>query len=181
MRPGARFVFLVVATAATSATDVRADPRFGPNDLPSLFEIGKNIDRNVVRYGIHLDKDCVPIGEEPLYAYWRQFEKGPGVNEDLNFLDKTVYGIKGQWIVKRSVDGSKVLMTLRSTDRPIAVIVNKNEDGKCVAQTIAKINGEQAHLDRVFVHVPGFMRVDWIEIRGITVATGKVIVERVNR
>ena len=71
MRPGARFVFLVVATAATSATDVRADPRFGPNDLPSLFEIGKNIDRNVVRYGIHLDKDCVPIGEEPLFGQRR--------------------------------------------------------------------------------------------------------------
>ncbi len=163
------------------ARDVAADPKFGPNDLPTLFVIAKNIDRNEVQYGIHLDKDCVPVGDEPIYAYWRQFERGANVTEDLNFLDKTVYGIGGQWVLQRSADGSKVLMKVKASgERGIAILVKKNESGKCVSDTVATIAGQRAHLDRVFVHVPGFMRVDWVEIRGTAASDHKPIVERVN-
>jgi hypothetical protein len=155
------------------------DPRFWANDVRTVFVIGKNIDRDEVNYGIHLDKDCIPIGNEPIYVYWRQNEQGPNVTEDLNALDRTVYGIKGQWVTKRSPDESKVLMTLRATsERSIAVITRKR-DGKCVADPIATINGAPARLDRVFVHVAGFLSVDWIEIRGV--ASGKPVVERVKR
>ncbi len=177
MRLGARLAFVAIVTYAGVAA---ADSRFGPYDVRTLFEIGKNLDRNVVQYGIRLDKDCVPIGDEPIYAYWRQFEKGPDVTEDLNFLDKQGYGIKGEWVTKRDPAGSKVLMTLRATDRPIAVLVKKGDDGKCVGDSIAKINGEQAHLEKVFVHVKSWLNVDWVEIRGTSVASGKPIVERVN-
>jgi hypothetical protein len=166
---------LVVAPTAD------ADPRFGPNDVRTLFEIGKSDDRNVVQYGIRLDKECMPVGDEPIYVYWRQFEKGPDVTEDLNLLDKTVYGIKGEWVTKRAADGSKVLMTLRSTDRPIAIVVKRSDNGKCVGDAIASINGQPAHLERVFVHIAGFLKVDWIEIRGRSVANGSAVVERVNR
>jgi len=169
------FFFVTLAWASTAA----ADSRFGPNDVRTIFEIGKNLDKNVVQYGIRLDKDCVPVGDEPIYAYWRQFEKGPEVTEDLNFLDKQGYGIKGEWVTKRSPEGSKVLMTLRATDRAIAVIVKKNDDGKCSATAITTINGGPAQLSRVFVHVAGFLKVDWVEIQGN--ASGKPIVERVNR
>jgi hypothetical protein len=170
-------LFVLALTPAAQAED----PRFGPNDIRTLFVIGKNIDRNEVHYGIRLDKDCVPVGNEPLYAYWRQVERGPNITEDLNFLDRTVYGIKEQKIVKRSPDESKILMTLKATsDRMVAVITHRR-DGKCVAESIATINGKPARVERVFVHVPGFMRVDWIEIRGLDVATEKPVVERVNR
>jgi hypothetical protein len=177
MRTSARLA--VFCSSLLFAATAAADSRFGPNDVRTVFEIGKNLDRNVVQYGVRLDKDCVPIGDEPIYAYWRQFEKGPEVTEDLNFLDKQGYGIKGEWVTKRSPDGSKILMTLRATDRPIAVIVKKNDEGKCTAEAITTINGGPAHLDRVFVHVAGFLKVDWIEIKGS--ANGKPVVERVNR
>ena len=158
------------------------DPRFWSNDVRTLFAIGKNIDRDEVQYGIHLDKDCVPIGNEPIYAYWRQIEQGPNVTEDLNALDRTVYGIKGQWVTKRSRSAdeeSKVLMTLRATsDRSIAVITRKR-DGKCIADPIATINGGPARLERVFVHIAGFLSVDWIDIKGTV--SGKPVVEHVKR
>src|SRR3954471_20616120 len=159
---------VVMVGLVAFATTAQADgSRFGANDIRTLFAIGKNLDRNEVQYGIRLDKDCLPVGDEPIYAYWRQFEQGPEVTEDLNFLDKQGYGIKGEWVTKRgAADGSKVLMTLRATDRPIAVIVKKNDDGKCSAEAITTINGGPAHLDRVFVHVAGFLKVDWVEIRG---------------
>src|SRR5256885_5089221 len=100
---GVRFAcFFFVTIISTTAS---ADSRFGPHDVRTIFEIGKNLDRNVVQYGIRLDKDCVPVGDEPIYAYWRQFEKSPDATEDLNFLDKQGYGIKGEWVTKRSPEG----------------------------------------------------------------------------
>ena len=179
-RSALSLVLLALAITATtaSATSARADdPRFGANDIRSLFVIGKNIDRDEVRYGIRLDKECVPIGSEPMYAYWQQLEQGPNVTEDLNFLDRTVYGIKTQKVVKRSPEESKVLMTLEATsERYVAVLVHRR-DGKCVAESIAFINGTPSLLERVFVHVAGFLKVDWIEIRGLL--NGKPVVERV--
>lgn len=163
-------VFLVTAARA-------ADPRFGPNDIHTLFVVGKSDDRNEVQYGIHLDASCTPIGEAPVYAYWRQLERGPDVTEDLNMLDRTVYGVREQRVLVRSAQESKVLMTIKATPtRGIAIFVRKR-DGKCVPEVIATINGSASLLERVFVHVAGFLSVDWIEIRGQL--NGQPVVEHV--
>lgn len=153
------------------------DPRFHANDIRTLFVIAKNIDRNEVQFGIHLDRSCQPVGDEPIYAYWRQFERGADVTEDLTFLDRTVYGIGSQKVLERTPDKSKVLMTIKAApDRGVAIIT-KSQDGKCVAQSVALINGQPSDLERVFVHVAGFMSVDWVELRGRR--AGEAVVERV--
>ncbi len=168
---------IVVAALSWSPVVAADDARFGKHDVRSVFVIAKNIDRDEVRYGVHLDQDCAPRGPEPMHAYWQQIEQGPGVVEDLNFLDQTVYGIKEQRVTKRSAEESKVLMTLKATpDRAIAVVIHKRE-GRCVAEAVAFINAVPSFLDRVFVHVAGFLKVDWVEIMGR--ANGKQVVERV--
>jgi hypothetical protein len=171
-------MFLAGLVLSLLATSARADdPRFHPNDVRSVFLIGKSDDRDEVHYGIHLDKDCVPVGEQPVYAYWLQVEKGPNITEDLNLLDRSVYGVKGQSVTRRSTDESKVLMTVKAApDRTVAIVLHK-QDGKCIADPIATINSAPARLDRVFIHIAGFLRVDWVEIRGV--ANGKPVVERV--
>src|SRR5262245_57166471 len=106
------FGSLLVATLFGS---VHADAaRFGANDIRSLFFVAKNENKNEIHYGIHLDKDCIPLGKEPVYGYWQQREAGPNVIEDMNMLDRTVYGIESQSIVKRSPEESKVLMTVKA-------------------------------------------------------------------
>ena len=138
-----RVAAFVAIAAAAVATDARADDRFGANDIRSTFVISKNIDRNVVEYGIHLDKDCVPIGSEPMYAYWRQYEKGANVTEDLNLLDKTVYGIKDQSVLHRGTDDSRISLTVKAaSDRPVTIIVKK-VDGKCTAEPLGRISAER--------------------------------------
>ena len=171
---------LFAAALSGPAKTARAGgPRFGPNDIRALFAIAKNIDRDEVRYAIRLDKDCMPVGDAPLHAYWQQIEQGPDVVEDLNILDRTVYGIEGQWILKRTADESKVLMTLKATPKRGIAVITRKRDGKCVADSIATINGKPAHLESVFVHIPGFLKVDWIEIKGTDVAASQPVVERV--
>lgn len=157
-------------------TALAGDTRFGPDDIRSVFAIAKNTNRNEVHYGIHLDASCMPVGDKPVHAYWRQFERGPDAIEDLNVLDRTVYSIREQRVVTRTADESKVVMSLKATpDRGIAIIVRKR-DGKCVSETIAKINGTASLLDRVFVHI-GLVSVDWLELRGRL--NGQPVVEHV--
>lgn len=164
------------------APAVHADAnRFGPFDVRTMFVIGKNLDRNEVQYGIRLDKDCVPVGDEPVYAYWRQFEKGPEVTEDLNFLDKQGYGIAGQWVKVRSVDGSRVTVSLRATsERGISVFVKKLPNGKCSANAVTTVENAPARLEKIFVHVAGWLKIDWLEITGYR-ANGDKVVEHINR
>jgi hypothetical protein len=173
-RAGTAFGLLL---GLASMGPARAEGRFGPYDVRTLFGIGKNTDRNEVQYGIRLDKDCLPVGEEPIYAYWRQYEKGPEVTADLNWLDKTGYGIKDQRVAERSAAGSKVLMRLRATsDRTIAVLVRK-EGSACVAEPVAFIAGTPARLSHIHVQLSGPLSIDWIDIRGVG-KDNKPIVER---
>lgn len=171
-------VGLIVAALVLPAV-AHADPKFGPNDIRTLFAIKKSENKNEVHYGIHLDDACQPVGDEPIFAYWRELEQGPNVVLDLGMFQKKAYGIKGQWVQSKTPQESKLLMSLNATpDRGISVSVKK-KDGRCVSETVATINKESALLEQVFVHIAGFLSVDWIELRGFRF--GKPMVERVKR
>jgi hypothetical protein len=155
-----------------------ANGRFGPHDVRTMFVIGKNTDRNEVQFGIRLDADCVPVGDEPVYPYWRQYEKGPDVTEDLNFLDKTGYGIKSQTVEQRSPSGSKVVMRLRATSSRTIAIYTRKDGNACVAEPLSNISGVAARLQRIHVQLSGPLSVSYIDISGIRTDNGQPIVER---
>lgn len=174
----AYIAFGMIVGFAVMGPSAHAEGRFGPHDIRTLFVIGKNLDRNEVQYGLRLDKDCVPIGDEPVYAYWRQYEKGPEVTEDLNFLDRTGYGIKDQKVEQRSPAGSKVTMRLRATsDRSIGIYVRK-EGEKCVAEPMTYIAGTAAQLQRIHVQLSGPLSIQYIDIRGLRADNRQPINER---
>ncbi len=167
-------VALVGAVAVTAHADER---RFRANDIRTLFAIAKNTNRNEVQYGVKLDDECQPVGNEPVYAYWRDFEKGPEVTDDLSAIERSLYGVREQRVLARAPGESKILMSLKATpQRGIAIFVRKR-DGKCVSESIATINGAPARLERIFVHVAGLMSVDWVELRGQL--NGQPAIERV--
>jgi hypothetical protein len=171
---GLCLVSLVAPAAA------HAEGRFGPYDVRTIFVIGKNTDRNEVQFGIRLDADCVPVGDEPVYPYWRQFEKGPDVTEDLNFLDKTGYGIKSQKVERPAPAGTtgRVVLRLRAaSDRTIAIDVRK-EGKACVADALTFLSGTAARLQRIHVQLSGPLSVDYLELRGVRVDNKQPIVER---
>ncbi|MFT3770241.1 MAG: DUF4833 domain-containing protein [Minicystis sp.] len=174
----AALAFGTIVGFAVVGPTAHAEGRFGPYDVRTMFVIGKNLDKNEVQYGIRLDKDCVPVGDEPVYAYWRQYEKGPEVTEDLNILDRTGYGIKDQKVEQRSPSGSKVMMRLRATsDRSIAIYVRKEGD-KCVADPMSYISGTSALLQRIHVQLSGPLSIQYIDIRGLRADNKQPINER---
>ena len=82
-------------------------PSFGANDLETLFFVAKSDDKNRVDYGMRLDKHCAPVGDEPVFPYWREFEPPPPVRtKPMSGFSKMGYGISTQKVLKRSAAGS---------------------------------------------------------------------------
>jgi len=93
----------------------RSEPlHFGSHDVTSLFTISKSENKNEVVYAIHLDAQCAPVGDAPVYAFWRMNEKGPAVIEPLLAREARAYGIGRQRVLARGSGESKVELTLRA-------------------------------------------------------------------
>jgi hypothetical protein len=56
-------------------------------------------------YAIHLDSQCVPVGDAPVYAFWHMQEKGPAVIEPLLSRVERAYGIASQRVLVRGTEG----------------------------------------------------------------------------
>jgi len=172
-------VALVLLAVASAGRLALADARFGPHDIRALFAIDKSDDRNRVEYGIRLDQNCVPRESAPVYAYWRQVERGPEVTDDLNLTDRTVYGIKDQQISAQPGGGTRVVIRLRATSsRSIGIYVRKR-NGVCLADSTTFIAGAAARLRLIHVQLAGPLSVSWIELRGERTDSGQPIVERI--
>jgi hypothetical protein len=119
-----------------------AVPRIGPNDVETLFYIAKSDDRNRVDYGVHLDATCVPVGRDPVFAYWRRFEPGAERFGDLNLLDQTVYGIEHQDVATRDGTGTWIRVQLRAlSSRTLHVRIQRGQDG-CTGVVLLEILGK---------------------------------------
>ncbi len=72
---GALLVLLISSATSMARSDA-------PRALP-LFTISKSENKNQVQFAINVDERCAPIGEAPVFAYWRMLEKGPDATEPL--------------------------------------------------------------------------------------------------
>jgi hypothetical protein len=176
----ARCVELAALTLAISllATAAYATPRIDPHDVPTLFYIAKSDDRNRVDYGVHLDASCSPVGDEPIYAYWRRFEPGQPLLGDLNVFDQRGYGIAHQRVRVREANGSWIELGLAALpSRRLLALVQRVGD-HCVGAVQATIRGQEAVLDHVFVQLDGPLRIREVVLRGEARLTGEPVVER---
>lgn len=165
---------IVLASSGASAT-----PSIGATDLPTLFFIAKSDDRNRVDYGVRLDASCAPIGDAPLYAYWRRFEPGVPVLGDLNSMDSRVYAIENQQVRVREANGSWIEFRVRALpSRRLLALVQRVGD-HCVGGVQTTIRAQEAVLHEAFIQLDGPMRVRDVLLRGEVRATGIPITERV--
>jgi hypothetical protein len=153
---------------------------FGPNDFTSLFSISKSENKNEVVYAVHLDAQCAPVGDAPVFAFWRMNEKGPAVVEPLLKREEPAYGIGRQRVLSRDSDGGKVEMTLRALpSRPI-VVETKRLEGRCQAWSALTIAGENAYLYNVYVKLRE-LGVDSLLLSGWAADRSRVLHEKIGR
>lgn len=162
-----------------SAPALAGDPTFSPTDVPTAFFIAKSQNANRVDYGLHLDAECRP-DDAPLFAYWRMFARTPFRLEGLNFIERFVYGIGKQQILRRDATGAALVVRLKKLPRDVTITIARDAEGHCAAVSRMRIGAvEDAVLSSAFVQLKGFNSVDYVELRGADPRTGEPIAERV--
>lgn len=168
---------LIVAAAGLLAFAASADAvKFGPNDIETVFVIGKSDDGNQMQYGVHLDAQCALDGKEPVFRYWRELDKGPKALVAPTWFDGFGYGIDKQTV---KADKASVTMTIKPAPTRVIEIVVKKEGEKCVATAFTPIAGKRAELKMIFIQLSGPLSVSAVTIRGAELEGGKAVSERV--
>jgi uncharacterized protein DUF4833 len=149
------------------------------HSVGSVFFIGKSENKNQVHYGIHLDQACAPVGDAPVFAYWRMLEQGPLATEPLLAREVPAYGFVARRPASRDSRGGRVVVTLNALPaRPIAIDSTASGD-TCTAKAKTAIGGVLASLTSVFVQLRWPFGVEYIVLSGR--ADGSVVRERVPR
>ncbi|MBL8957539.1 MAG: DUF4833 domain-containing protein [Myxococcaceae bacterium] len=170
-------VLLTGVTAVTAAAD---EPVFGATDIPTVFFFSKSDDKNRVDYGLKLDASCQPVGDEPLFPYWREFEtQPPGLHtHTLKFFEYAGYGVADQRVKKLEGGKSEIAVKLKALPRDIVVTVEKGEGGRCVATARAVIGGSpNVQLLSAYIKLKSGWSVEYVEVKGRT-NDGRNLAER---
>ena len=180
---GARAVGVVLALVVSPGTVLASDPSFGSHDVETLFSVTKSDDRNRVDYGMRLDADCAPVGQDPVFPYWREFERSPPVRtKPMGAFSRMGYGISAQRTLRRTPTGSDYAIRLKQVDRLLFITTAKTQGGRCSAIVRTKIAGvEYAGLRSIYVKLSGPLSVAYIDIQGQNLATGQALEERLRR
>lgn len=140
----------------------------------SLFYLQRTKNTNTIVYELNRTDDGNLDEDDPVKVYWRHFEVGTNVTNDLSFFEKvSVYGVSSQ----KTASGFKIKLKAFK-DRAINLV--KDKAGQFVGQML--INGKMVRLDRIYVEsregmiMPTVLHVD---LFGTDPLTGESIIERV--
>lgn len=176
-----RCAMAVLVSAIAAPAQARPKVTFGAFDVQTVFSIRKSDNRDEVQYALQLDERCRPRTREPVFGYWRVFEQGePPPLLSFSWLDETAYGIVQQQISAPGPDGVSVVsvMIRAANKRVLELTPVPTPGGGCRVEVRATVFGQRALLQGIFVKLaPPF--VEYVELRGVAVADGTSLVERV--
>ncbi|MFT5278420.1 MAG: hypothetical protein ACI9P8_000045 [Bacteroidia bacterium] len=166
--------FLVPILSLAQVTDTgKPLPTLDDNEN-SLFYLQRTKNTNTIVYELNRTEDGRLDEDDPVKVYWRHFEVGKDVTNDLSFFEKaSVYGVNSQKIA----NGFKIKL---KAFKNRAINLVKNKAGDFVGQM--QINGKMARLDRIYVEsregmiLPTVLHVD---LFGTDLTTGESVIERV--
>jgi hypothetical protein len=171
-------VALIALVLACGAAGARAQvlPSASVN---SVFHIAKSENRNQVHYAIDVDERCRPRGKAPVRGYWRELEEGPRVTDTLRDHQQRAYGLTVPRAITIGDDGGDVRVSLRALSDRLLRVVTFREADRCRARTFTPIKKQPAILTSIYVELGFLYSIDYILLRGIRVADGKPIEERI--
>lgn len=168
---------VLVVAAATAHAD---EPAFSGNDVPTVFFFSKSDDKNRVDYGLKLDDKCLPVGDEPLFPYWREFEGGLDGKRThtLKFFEYAAYGVADQK-VDRAEGRATLKVQLKAFPREITITTEKTSEGKCAVVPRSVIAASpNIELVSAFIKLKSGWSVEYVEVKGRDPKTGKNLAER---
>lgn len=136
-----------------------------------LFHIARSLNRNLVCYDANL-KDGKLDSEEPVKVYWLNRTDRPGHTNGLNFIQrKLAYGYK---VVQHDSDSYQIELSAY----PRNITIRKDQGSY---QAFVDIQGTPARLVSLYVKTKpnNSMSVEYVELQGYEVSTGKWVTERI--
>lgn len=149
--------------------------------VDSVFFIEKSENRNQVHYGVRVDRNCAPIGDEPVYGYWRNLEESKDARSPLLSIEQRGYGVSIERSKARATGGGSVHFSLRGlAGRRIVIDTFSTPEG-CRAVAAARILDQVAELRSIYVKLGGLLnfQVDQLLLRGTALSTHADLVETV--
>jgi hypothetical protein len=161
-------------------------PAAAPVALPvasvqSLFFIAKSENKNQVHYAVVVDAACRPVGEHPVYGYWRDLEIGPRAVSKLLDHEQRAYGLSEPRYVRPLPDGGgQIRVALRGfPERPLVIQTFRQGSG-CGARTEVMILGQPAILSSIYIDLGFLFSVNYALIRGVRIADGAAVQEKIH-
>lgn len=137
-----------------------------------LFHIERSLNRNLVCYDVNVTGGK-PDRKEPLNVYWVNREKEPGKISGLNAIQKRyAYGYA---LVSQEEESFKI--TLKAHKNKILTVRKQGQTYVCVTE----IDNQPAILRTLYVKSKesNSLKVEYVELRGIGMESGKPLTERI--
>lgn len=168
-----RFFLLLLSTvpfyfctqAQTSADNTYATPE-------RLFHIARSLNANLVCYDANIQSGSLDE-DEPLRVYWLNRSDNPGYTNGLSFIQKKLaYGYK---VVEK---GSGLCRVTLSAYPARAISIRQYEGGYA---GFVVINSSEARLTSLYVQLKpkSSVKVDYVELIGISTVTGEEVREKI--
>jgi Domain of unknown function (DUF4833) len=148
--------------------------------VSSVFHIEKSENKNQVHYAVQVDAECRPLGQKPVYGYWRDLEVGPRAVSPLLSHEQPAYGLTDPRSVRRDRNGGEIRIGLRGFPDRALTITTFREGDKCRARTLTLIHKQAALLTSIYVKLGFLFSVDYVIVHGVRVADGVVVEEKVD-
>lgn len=139
-----------------------------------LFYIERSVNKNLVCYDANIENGILNT-KSPINVYWLNREDKPGKTNGLNYIQrKLAYGYK----LVSSKDNTCVC-TLTAYPKRELSIVKRNSKYIC----LIKINNQEAILQSLYVKADpqNSLKVEYVELRGLSIATNQMITEKIKK
>jgi Domain of unknown function (DUF4833) len=142
--------------------------------VQKVFHIEKSQSPNIVVYNVNIlakEKKFTP--KKSVDGFWWNTEEH--YRYELNWLEKLVaYGFE----YDLNVNHTQITFRIKGLKKyPVKIFIN--QDGKVLGQL--SINGKPSYIEKVYIKVAKHLYppLDYIDIHGFEISTGKSIVERI--
>ena len=166
-----RTLFLILCVLACQTALLAATPpQAAGGTKDRVFFVSRNLNRNIIVYDIQQENGQLNL-KEPLHVYWYNIEHNPITTNELNFIQRRL--AYGYTVVEKG--NNEVTVKLKAYKKRLLRVCKRG--GQWVG--ITTINGKECVLTEIYAHCPTKTSCDYMELRGRSVASGKVEKERV--
>jgi hypothetical protein len=137
-----------------------------------LFVIERNMNKNTVCYDVNIKNGSLDL-DNPIDAYWIDYATD-GKRSELNYIQRRMaYGYSFE-----KANAGNVFVTLKAFDKR-KILVSLDIKGN--PRALIKIGGVDANLTKIFVTAKPKMytTVEFLELYGIDIRTGKTVYEKI--